>query len=101
MNPTLIASLVRVSALAVETLCDYLRQPPADAAEAAEQDRAVLALMDQQQRIADALRDRIGVPEPVPPAPAGPAGGDDLNSSGETDRKRCRQATALSSVADG
>ena len=63
MNPALVGALAQLTATAVETLLEYLKQPPADAASAIAADEAALALMVQQQRIADALRARLGVPD--------------------------------------
>jgi hypothetical protein len=55
--------IARIGTLAVETLLEYLRQAPTDEADAVAQDRACLALMGQQQKIADALLARLGVPD--------------------------------------
>lgn len=63
MKAEQVETIARIGTLAVETLLEYLRQAPADAAAAAAQDQACLALMGQQQKIADALRVRLGVPD--------------------------------------
>lgn len=63
MKAEQVEMIARIGGLAVETLLEYLRLPPADEAGAVAQDQACLALMAQQQRIADALRGRLGVPE--------------------------------------
>lgn len=63
MKAEQVEMIAQIGTLAVETLLEYLRQAPADAAAAAAQDQACLALMGQQQRIADALRARLGVPD--------------------------------------
>jgi spore germination cell wall hydrolase CwlJ-like protein len=47
--------------MAAETLLDFLRRPPADDGERQAQDRAALALVDQAQRLGDAVRARLGV----------------------------------------
>jgi hypothetical protein len=43
MNPALVGALAQLTATAVETLLEYLKQPPADEASAAAADAAAMA----------------------------------------------------------
>jgi hypothetical protein len=70
MTDQQVDALVQVGALAVETLLDFLQRAPADDGERRAQDRAALPLVDQAQRLGDAMRARLGVPDdPAAPTP--------------------------------
>jgi hypothetical protein len=63
MNDREVDALVQVGATAIQVLLEFLKAPPSNAQEKAAQDRALLALLDQSQRIGDATRARLGVPD--------------------------------------
>ena len=54
---------VQLASLAIATLLDYLKEPPKSEEERKALDSAALTLITKTSEIADAVRDRLGVPD--------------------------------------